>query len=37
VTGRSVLLFIAAAIAEIGGAYLIWIGLKEDKGAWVVG
>jgi len=37
VTGRSVLLFIAAAIAEIGGAYLVWIGLKEDKGAWVVG
>lgn len=34
-TGRSILLFAAAAIAEIGGAYLIWIGLKEDKGLLV--
>lgn len=31
-TGRSILLFVAAAIAEIGGAYLVWIGLKEDRG-----
>jgi small multidrug resistance family-3 protein len=36
VTGRSILLFAAAAIAEIGGAYLVWIGIKEDKGALVV-
>jgi small multidrug resistance family-3 protein len=36
VTGRSILLFIAAALAEIGGAYLVWIGVKEDKGAVVV-
>ena len=36
-TGRSILLFIAAAIAEIGGAYLVWIGLKEDRGALSVG
>jgi small multidrug resistance family-3 protein len=36
VTGRSILLFIAAALAEIGGAYLVWIGLKEGKGALVV-
>ena len=35
-TGRSILLFIAAAVAEIGGAYLVWIGLKEDKGALLV-
>ena len=35
-TARSILLFIAAAIAEIGGAYLVWIGFKEDKGALVV-
>jgi small multidrug resistance family-3 protein len=33
VTARSILLFIAAAIAEIGGAYLVWIGLKDDRGA----
>lgn len=31
-TARSIALFIAAAVAEIGGAYLIWIGLKENKG-----
>jgi small multidrug resistance family-3 protein len=36
VTGRSILLFVAAALAEIGGAYLVWIGIKEDKGVWVV-
>jgi small multidrug resistance family-3 protein len=36
VTGRSILLFLAAAIAEIGGAYLVWIGIKEGKGALVV-
>jgi small multidrug resistance family-3 protein len=36
VTGRSILLFVAAAVAEIGGAYLVWIGIKEDKGALVV-
>ena len=35
-TGRSILLFIAAALAEIGGAYLVWIGIKEDKGVVVV-
>lgn len=33
---RSVALFIAAAIAEIGGAYLVWIGIKEHKGALVI-
>ncbi len=35
-TGRSIALFAAAALAEIGGAYLVWIGIKEDKGAGVV-
>lgn len=35
-TGRSIALFVAAALAEIGGAYLVWIGLREDKGVWVV-
>jgi small multidrug resistance family-3 protein len=33
VTARSIALFIAAAFAEIGGAYLVWIGIKEHKGA----
>jgi small multidrug resistance family-3 protein len=32
VTARSIALFIAAAVAEIGGAYLVWIGIKEHKG-----
>lgn len=31
-TGRSIWLFVAAAIAEIGGAYLIWMGIKEGRG-----
>jgi small multidrug resistance family-3 protein len=36
VTGRSIALFAAAALAEIGGAYLVWIGIKEQKGPLVV-
>jgi small multidrug resistance family-3 protein len=32
VTARSIALFIAAAIAEIGGAYLVWVSIKEHKG-----
>jgi small multidrug resistance family-3 protein len=32
VTARSVALFVAAAIAEIGGAYLVWVGIKEHRG-----
>jgi small multidrug resistance family-3 protein len=31
-TGRSIGLFFAAALAEIGGAYLIWTGLRAGKG-----
>jgi small multidrug resistance family-3 protein len=31
-TGKSIALFVAAALAEIGGAYLVWIGLRDDKG-----
>jgi small multidrug resistance family-3 protein len=34
--GKSIALFIAAAFAEIGGAYLVWIGLRDGKGALVV-
>jgi small multidrug resistance family-3 protein len=29
---RSVALFVAAVAAEIGGAYMMWIGLKEGRG-----
>jgi len=35
-TGRSIALFAAAALAEIGGAYLVWIGLREGRGVLVV-
>ncbi len=31
-TGRSVLLFAVAALAEIGGAYLMWQAIKENGG-----
>ena len=31
-TGRSIALFVVAAIAEIGGAYLVWEGVREGKG-----
>lgn len=33
---RSIGLFIVAAIAEIGGAWLVWKGVREHRGiAWV--
>ncbi len=33
---RTVALFVAAAIAEIGGAWLIWQGVREHRGiAWI--
>jgi small multidrug resistance family-3 protein len=32
VTGRSIALFVAAAIAEIGGAYLMWQAIKDGRG-----
>jgi small multidrug resistance family-3 protein len=32
VTARSVLLFVVAAVAEIGGAYLMWQAIKEGRG-----
>jgi small multidrug resistance family-3 protein len=34
---RSVLLFGLAALAEIGGAWLIWQGVREHKGGWWIG
>jgi len=30
---RSVLLFVVAAVAEIGGAWLVWQGVREGRGA----
>ena len=29
-TVRSLALFVAAAVAEIGGAYLMWQAIKDD-------
>ena len=35
-TLRSILLFVVAAVAEIGGAWLVWQGVREHRGvAWV--
>lgn len=34
---RVLLLFVAAALAEIGGAWLVWQGLREHRGAVFVG
>lgn len=35
---RSLLLFVVAAIAEIGGAWLIWQGVREHRGVlWMAG
>ena len=34
---RSVLLFVLAALAEIGGAWLIWQGVREHRGLLWVG
>jgi small multidrug resistance family-3 protein len=31
-TVRSIALFVAAALAEIGGAYLMWQAIKEGRG-----
>ncbi|MEA2371327.1 MAG: small multidrug resistance family-3 protein [Solirubrobacteraceae bacterium] len=35
-TVRSIALFLAAAVAEIGGAYLVWLGLREHRGGLFV-
>ncbi|MBK5248234.1 MAG: YnfA family protein [Actinomycetales bacterium] len=35
-TVRSIILFVVAAVAEIGGAWLIWQGVREHRGlVWV--
>src|ERR1043165_8597191 len=33
---RSIALFVLAAVAEIGGAWLIWQGVREHRG-WILG
>ena len=33
---RSIVLFVIAALAEIGGAWLVWQGVREHRGlAWI--
>jgi small multidrug resistance family-3 protein len=34
---RSIGLFVLAAVAEIGGAWLIWQGVREHRGLWWIG
>jgi len=34
---RSILLFVLAALTEIGGAWLVWQGVREQRGALYVG
>ncbi|MBA2316481.1 MAG: YnfA family protein [Euzebyales bacterium] len=34
---RSLLLFLLAAIAEIGGAWLVWQGVREHRGLLFIG
>lgn len=34
---RSLALFIAAAVAEIGGAWLVWQGVREHRGVGFIG
>jgi len=34
---RSVALFLLAAVAEIGGAWLVWQGVREHRGLIFVG
>ena len=32
---RSLLLFLLAGLCEIGGGYLVWLWLREDKPPWL--
>lgn len=34
---RSVALFVLAAVFEIGGAWLVWQGVREHRGWWWIG
>ena len=36
-TARSIALFVVAALAEIGGAWLVWQGVREHRGVAFVG
>lgn len=32
---RSILLFVVAGLCEIGGGYLVWLWLRNGRGAWL--
>ena len=34
---KSIVLFLLAALAEIGGAWLVWQGWREHRGPWWIG
>lgn len=34
---RTIILFVLAAVAEIGGAWLVWQAVREDKAWWWAG
>jgi small multidrug resistance family-3 protein len=34
---KSIVLFLLAAVAEIGGAWLVWQGWREHRGLWWIG
>lgn len=34
-TLSSILIFVLAGLCEIGGGYLVWLWLKEDKSFWL--
>jgi small multidrug resistance family-3 protein len=34
-TARIIVLFVIAAVAEIGGAWLIWQSVRENRGWWL--
>ena len=34
-TGKSIALFVLAAVAEIGGAFLVWQYARENASAWL--
>ena len=33
--GRSIILFVAAGLCEIGGGYLVWLWLRDHRTAWL--
>src|SRR4029079_11513572 len=37
IIAKSIVLFVVAALAEIGGAWLIWQGVREQRGLLFVG